>query len=109
MTALLCLCSCPDTETAGRIADALVEARLAACVQVLPGAMSVYHWQGKVARAAEVLLLAKTVPGCFDALKARIVALHPYEVPEIIALDVAAGLPAYLDWITRETADGVGA
>lgn len=109
MTALLCLCACPDADTAGRIADALVEARLAACVQVLPGIASVYRWEGAVARADETLLLAKTTRACFDALSARVVALHPHAVPEVIAFDVAAGLPAYLDWLARETGAGAGA
>lgn len=104
VTALLCLCSCPDADSAGRIADALVEARLAACVQVLPGATSVYRWQGKVERASEALLLVKTLRERFDTLKTRVVELHPYEVPEIIAIDITAGLPAYLDWIAQACA-----
>ena len=103
MTALLCLCSCPDAETAGRIADALVGEHLAACVNVLPGIASVYRWQGRVERADEVLLLIKTTRERLDALTARIVALHPYDLPEVIALDIADGLPAYLDWIVRDT------
>lgn len=103
---LLCLTTCPDADTAGRIAEALVAARLAACVQVLPGVASVYRWQGAIERADEVLLLAKTSRERFEALSARIVALHPYEVPEIVAFDIAAGLPAYLDWIARETLPG---
>ncbi|TDK22715.1 divalent-cation tolerance protein CutA [Luteimonas aestuarii] len=103
MTALLCLCSCPDDDTADRIADALVAGRLAACVQVLPGMTSVYRWQGRVERAREVLLLAKTTQARFDDLRAQIVALHPHDVPEVVALDIADGLPAYLDWVTAET------
>lgn len=106
MTALLCLCACPDADTAGRIADALVAERLAACVQVLPGATSVYRWQGKVERAQEVLLLAKTVRERLDALTMRIVALHPYELPELVAVDITGGSSAYLDWIARETGTG---
>lgn len=106
MTALLCLCTCPDAEIADRIADALVDARLAACVQILPGATSVYRWQGKVERADETLLLIKSTRERFDALTARIAALHPYDVPEVIATDISGGLPAYLDWIARETAPG---
>ncbi len=106
MTARLCLCACPDADTALRIADALVDAQLAACVQVLPGATSVYRWQGKVERASETLLLIKTTHVRFDALAARIVELHPYELPEVIAVEITGGLPAYLDWIARETAPG---
>lgn len=109
MPTLACFCSCPDPGTASRIADALVEARLAACVQVLPGMTSVYRWQGKVEHADEVLLLAKTTRERLDALTARIVELHPYELPEVVAVDIAGGLPAYLDWIARETAPGASA
>lgn len=106
MTALLCLCACPDADTAGRIADALVEERLAACVQVLPGVASVYRWQGKVERAREALLFAKTGRERLEALTARIVALHPYELPEVVAVDITGGSPACLDWIARETRPG---
>ena len=101
MTALLCLSSCPDTATAHRIADALVDARLAACVSVLPGVHSTYRWQGSVERAEEVLLLIKTTRDALPALQARLPGLHPYELPELLAVE-AAGLPAYLDWIARE-------
>lgn len=104
MNALLCLCACPDDATAGRIAEVLVGERLAACVQVLPGVTSVYRWQGKVERARETLLLVKTARDRFDAMAARITELHPYEVPEVVAADIVAGLPAYLDWVARETA-----
>jgi periplasmic divalent cation tolerance protein len=106
VTVLLCLAACPDEDTARRIAEALVAERLAACVQLLPGVASVYRWQGAVERASEVLLLAKTTRDRFEALSARIVAAHPHAVPEIVAFDVAAGLPAYLDWVARETAPG---
>ena len=101
MTALLCLSTCPDTATARRIADALVDARLAACVSVLPGLQSTYRWQGTVERAEEVLLLIKTTRDALPALQARLPGLHPYELPELLAVE-AAGLPAYLDWIARE-------
>ena len=101
MTALLCLSTCPDTATAQRIADALVDARLAACVSVLPGVHSTYRWQGAVERTEEVLLLIKTTRDALDALQARLPDLHPHELPELLAVE-AAGLPAYLDWIARE-------
>lgn len=101
MSVLLCLSTCPDAATAQRIADALVEARLAACVNVLPGVRSTYRWQGAVERADEVLLLIKTTRNVFPALQSRFPELHPYELPELLAVE-AAGLPAYLDWITRE-------
>lgn len=106
MTALACLCTCPDAETARRIADALVGERLAACVNLLPGIASTYRWQGKVAHADEVLLVAKTVRDRFEALSARVLELHPYELPEVVAVELAGGLPAYLAWIADETRPG---
>ena len=101
--ALLCLSTCPDAAAAGRIARALVDERLAACVNILPGLRSVYRWQGTVETGDEVMLLAKTVPGRLDALTARIAELHPYELPEVVAVETSGGLPAYLDWIAHET------
>ena len=102
MTALLCLTTCPDFDTAQRIANALVEERLAACVNFLPGMHSTYRWQGKVHHAGEVLLLIKTTRVRMPAVQERIVALHPYELPEVLTVE-AGGLPAYLQWIARET------
>ena len=81
MTALLCLTTCPDFDTAQRIANALVEERLAACVNFVPGMHSTYRWQGKVEHAGEVLLLVKTTRVRMPAVQERIVALHPYELP----------------------------
>lgn len=101
--ALLCLSTCPDAETAARVAHALVAERLAACVNRLPGVMSTYRWEGRIHDDAEVLLVIKTTREGFDALRERLVELHPYEVPEFIALDIADGLPAYLDWLHAET------
>jgi periplasmic divalent cation tolerance protein len=101
---LLCLSTCPDAGTATRIARALVEERLAACVNRLPGIQSVYRWQGKVVEDAEVLLVIKTTSERFEALRGRLVELHPYEVPELVAIEVSGGHGAYLDWIAAETA-----
>lgn len=101
---LLALSTCPDAETATRIARVLVEEQLAACVNRMPGIQSTYRWQGEIHDDAEVLLLIKTTRERFDALRARLVALHPCEVPELIALDIADGHIPYLDWIARETA-----
>jgi periplasmic divalent cation tolerance protein len=101
---LLCLSTCPNADVAARIARALVEERLAACVNRLPGVNSTYRWQGEIHEDAEVLLLIKTTRERFDALRDRLAELHPYEVPELIALEVADGLPAYLDWLAGETA-----
>ena len=106
MSALLCFCTCPDAATAERIADALVGERLAACVNVLPGVRSVYRWQGVVERADEVLLLVKTGRERLEALTARVNALHPYELPELVAVEVAGGLGAYLDWVSEQTRVG---
>lgn len=103
MTVLLCLCTTPDLGSARMIADALVAERLAACVSLLPGVASVYRWEGRVEHADEVQLLVKTTRDCLPALQARIVALHPHELPEVIAVEAAGGLPAYLDWVAAET------
>ena len=103
MSAILVLCTCPDEAAADRIAGALVEERLAACVNRLAGVVSTYRWEGEVRRGNESLLLIKTTVERFAALRERIVALHPYELPEVIAVDVAWGLPPYLDWIAAET------
>ncbi|WP_166212398.1 divalent-cation tolerance protein CutA [Cognatiluteimonas telluris] len=104
MTAFVCLCTCPDAAAARRIADALVDERLAACVNVLPGLRSVYRWQGGIQCDDEVLLLIKTTRDRVDALGARLTALHPYELPELVAVEVAGGLAAYLSWIEESVA-----
>lgn len=101
--ALVLLCTCPDDAVAAGIARTLVDERLAACVNRLPRTAATYRWQGAVVEAAEVLLLIKTTASQYDALAARLTGLHPYEVPEIIALPVDRGLPAYLDWLAAET------
>ena len=98
---IVTLCTVPDRKTGERIAEALVEERLAACVNLLPGVSSTYRWQGKVEKATECLLIIKTVVSKFEALKQRIKALHPYDLPEIIALPITAGSSEYLNWITE--------
>lgn len=104
MTAcLLCLSTCPGAETATRIARTLVEERLAACVNRIPGIGSIYRWQDAIHDDTEVLLVIKTTRQRFDALRKRLVELHPYEVPELVALEIAAAHASYLDWIARET------
>jgi periplasmic divalent cation tolerance protein len=100
---LLVLTNCPDAACAERIARALVDARLAACVNILAPARSVYRWQGAVEQADEVPLLIKTTAGRYTALEAAIRQHHPYEVPEIVALPIGRGLPAYLQWLADET------
>lgn len=101
---LFCLSTCPDPATAAAIAGALVDESLAACVNQLPGVRSTYCWQGAVQTDEEVLLLIKTTAGRLDALKARLLALHPYELPELVALPVIDGHAPYLDWVRAHAA-----
>src|SRR5690349_1506134 len=95
----------PDAEAAERLVTALVEARLAACGNIVPGVVSLYRWNGVVQRDAEVLVLLKTTAARVEALTARIAELHPYEVPEVLSVGVDAGLPAYLAWVAGSTAE----
>ncbi|WP_371324090.1 divalent-cation tolerance protein CutA [Dechloromonas sp. ZY10] len=106
MDTLLVITNCPDEEVANRIALALVEEQLAACVNLLPRVQSLYRWQGAVESASEIPLLCKSTVDAYPALQARIAELHPYAVPEIIALPVSHGLPAYLQWVADETTAG---
>ncbi|MCL7714513.1 divalent-cation tolerance protein CutA [Stenotrophomonas mori] len=101
--ARLVFCTCPDTATAHALARHLVERNLAACVNLLPPMQSVYRWHGQLEQAEEVQLLIKTCADRLPALSAALQRLHPYEVPEILALTPSAGLPAYLDWIRAQT------
>ena len=103
MEPLLVITNCPDEECANAIALALVEEKLAACVNLLPRIQSVYRWQGAVESASEIPLLIKSTAANYAALEAKIRELHPYELPEIVALDVARGLPDYLNWVAGET------
>ena len=100
---LLVLTNLPDAGAAQRMADALVQSRAAACVNILASCTSVYRWQGKVETAHEVPLLIKTTRSAYVRLETEIRAQHPYELPEIIAVPVDAGLPAYLQWVEQET------
>jgi periplasmic divalent cation tolerance protein len=93
------LCTVPDAETGRRIAARLVEYRLAACVNLLPGVQSVYRWQGKVQSDEELLLIIKARVADYARLEAAILELHPYELPEILAVPLTGGLPRYLDWV----------
>ncbi|MEO8779878.1 MAG: divalent-cation tolerance protein CutA [Rhodanobacter sp.] len=102
-TVLLCYCTCPDTVSAQRIAETLVDERLAACVSQLPGIRSIYRWAGAVHSDSEVLLLIKTTDARLAALERRLLELHPHDVPELIAVPVAQGHEAYLDWVRRQT------
>ncbi len=100
---LMVLTNLPDEASAHALAGALVGERLAACVNVLAPCRSVYRWQGAIENATEIPLLIKTTAVRYAALEAAIRARHPYELPEIIAVPVAHGLPEYLDWVVAET------
>ncbi len=103
MKAYLVLVTAPPGEAAERLARALVEERLAACVNRVPGLRSVYRWQGEVVEDEEVLLLVKTSEDRLDALLARVPELHPYEVPEVVAVPIERGHPPYLAWLEAST------
>jgi periplasmic divalent cation tolerance protein len=96
---LLVYCTCPDEATAQRLATALVDDGLAACVNILPGVQSVYCWQGKRESAQEHLLIIKTLRAAYPQLENTVVRLHPYELPEVIAVPITQGLKGYLAWI----------
>lgn len=100
--ALVVLVTAPTAERAAEIARALVEEHLAACGNVVPGVRSIYRWEGKVEDEGEVLLVLKTTRERFPALRDRVLALHPYEAPEVLALPVEAGAERYLTWIRDE-------
>lgn len=97
------LTTAPDAETASRLARELVERRLAACVNLLPGATSVYRWEGAVREEGEVLLIVKTTGERLPAVEAFLAERHPYDVPELIALEPDHVEPKYLDWLLRES------
>ena len=103
METILVISTLPDREQAEKLAHALIEQQLAACVNILPTVTSVYRWQGKVETANETIILIKTTMARYPAVEAAIKAQHPYELPEIIAVPVSTGLPAYLDWVKTET------
>jgi periplasmic divalent cation tolerance protein len=102
---LVVITNVPDRATAERIAEALVTVSVAACVNILAECASVYRWQGKLEHAKEVPLLIKTTRAAYPRLEATLRKLHPYELPEIIAVPVTAGLPEYLNWVVIETKD----
>jgi len=95
----------PDVDVAQKLARALVDERLAACASLLPGVTSIYRWRGEVHEEDEVLLLIKTCSGRLEELVRRIAELHPYEVPEIIAVEPVHVEPRYLAWLQSETSE----
>lgn len=100
---LLVITNLPDAQTAGQLAQRLIEERAAACVNQLAPCTSTYRWQAKIETATEVPLLIKTTRAAYPRLEQLIRTVHPYELPEIIVVPVIAGLPAYLEWISQET------
>ncbi|MEQ1543709.1 divalent-cation tolerance protein CutA [Methyloglobulus sp.] len=97
--AIVTLCTCPDRNTAEKIARLLVDGALAACVNILPNVMSIYSWDGKVESAEEHLLIIKSSTQNYQDIETVIISHHPYELPEIIAVPVELGLPEYINWI----------
>ncbi len=103
MEATVILCTVPSEEYARNIGRTLVEERLAACVSMVFAVRSIYRWKEDICEDAELLLVIKTQQGCFPRLQQRLQELHPYEVPEILALPVANGSPVYLQWLEEVT------
>lgn len=103
MEPLLVLTNLPDLASAEKLARALIETRAAACVNVLAGCRSIYRWQGALEVADEIPLLIKTSAANYPEIEAMVRAQHPYAVPELIAIPITHGLPAYLDWVAKET------
>ncbi len=97
--ALVVLVTAPSADQAAELGRTLVSERLAACANVLPGIRSIYRWEGKVQDEPEALMVLKTTRARFEALRDRVLALHPYEVPEVLAIGVEAGNQRYLQWI----------
>lgn len=106
MENLVVLCTCPSADVAQTLANTAVERGLAACVNILPGVISVYRWQGVVETTTEHLLVIKTHASVYPALESTLIELHPYQLPEVIALPILRGLPAYMDWIVENTSFG---
>ncbi|MFN2507988.1 MAG: divalent-cation tolerance protein CutA [Chthoniobacterales bacterium] len=98
---LLVISTFPDADTAHRIATELVTEKLVACVNILPQVRSVYRWEGKIEEGAETIAFFKTTQARLAELQAKLQSLHPYEVPEIVALPIANGLPDYLRWVVE--------
>lgn len=105
MEAILVITNLPDRDAARQLADRLMAERLAACINILAPCESVYRWQGKIETAQEIPVLIKTLKAHYDKVEKTIRQCHPYELPEIIAVPIIAGLPAYLDWLGAETAN----
>jgi len=98
---IIVLTTVPTKDKASELGSELVKARLAACVNIIPAIESIYHWKGNIQKDNEVLLLIKTTKDLFSALKEKILGLHPYEVPEIISVDVSDVFDKYGDWVVK--------
>lgn len=104
MSVSVVLMTAPSAEQAAALAKVLVEERLIACANIVPGVRSIYEWEGKLCDEAEVLVVMKSTAEAFARLERRVRALHPYQVPEVLQLEVTAGSQPYLDWVTRSLA-----
>ena len=98
---IVVFCTVPDLDTGTRMARTLVEEKRCACVNLVPGLRSIYRWEGKLTEDAEVLCIIKTTRAAFEPLRARICELHPYQVPEVVALPVSEAHRPYLDWVAQ--------
>jgi periplasmic divalent cation tolerance protein len=99
---MVVLTTAPSAEVADRIGTTLVEERLAACANLVPGVTSVFRWGGEPHHESEVLVVLKTTAACLGTLRRRLVELHPYELPEMLALEVRGGHAPYLEWVRAE-------
>ena len=99
---LILVCTCPDAATARRLAGGLLERKLAACVNILPEIRSMYRWQGELHDDGEALMVVKTVQQAYTEVEAWLLQHHPYDVPEVLAVQVQAGSAAYLEWVQNE-------
>lgn len=102
METMIVLCNVPEQALAEQIATTLLNEQLAACVNIMAACQSMYRWQGKIETASEIPMLIKSSKALYPRLEARLLELHPYEVPEIVALPLQDGLPAYLTWVAGE-------
>ena len=101
--AIVILVAAPNQQVAKKIAEHIVNKRLAACVNLLPGIRSIYRWQGKIEDDSEILMIIKSRRAKFEELSQSIASMHPYDTPEILALDVSQGSEKYLNWLLAET------
>jgi periplasmic divalent cation tolerance protein len=104
---IVVLTTAPSAEVAETIGTALVEERLAACANLVPGVTSIFRWKGEVSREPEILVVLKTTPARLGTLRRRLVELHPYDVPEMLALEVRGGHAPYMEWVRAEVGSSI--